>query len=216
MLYFFLNTFTKIKHFLNFFYPCFSRSHCLDTLQSASACMRSWRGRVMPCWQRKLQTVSPLLWSCQTDVRLWAKPGSPHRTSWLVISGLYLNSWSAPLITSSINDCHYMICFFKGKYINCLKQSDTLGALAYWFQHDIFPDIVLICRVIMMMEITSHSICEAAILHLMFQPGPGWQRCDISGEWGAVGPGQTPRAGLLSWDLAFWQWGCSGCEYIQL
>ena len=173
--------------------------------------MRSWRGRVMPCWQRRLQTVSPLLWSCPTDGRLRAKPGSPHRTSWLVISGLYLNSWLAPLITSSVNGCHYMICFFKGKYI-----IRHLGSLDSLIPTWCFPQYCLICRVVVMMKITSRSICEAAVLHLMFQPGPGWQRCDIAGERGAVGPGQTPGAGLLSWDLAFWQWGCSGCEYIQL
>lgn len=58
-----------------------------DTSHSASAYMRSWRRRAMSCWQRKLQTPSPSLWSCQTGARCLAKRGSPHLTSWPAISG---------------------------------------------------------------------------------------------------------------------------------
>lgn len=52
--------------------------------------------------------------------------------------------------------------------------------------------------------------------NFIFQPGPGRQCCNFPGEWGALGPGQTSRAWLLSGAPALWQWGCSGCEYIEV
>lgn len=75
---------------------CCSWSPGLDTLQNASPYMRNWRERVMPWWQRKLQTASPSPWSCQTGVRWLAKLGSPHLTSWLVISSKCLNKGTDP------------------------------------------------------------------------------------------------------------------------
>lgn len=64
----------------------------LSTLHNVWTSMRSWRRRVTPCCWKKLLTANPSLLSCLMGVRWRARLGSPHLTSWLVISGLNLNS----------------------------------------------------------------------------------------------------------------------------
>ena len=45
------------------------------------------------------------------------------------------------------------------------------------------------------------------------QSGPSRQRCDLTGQRGAVGSGPTPGRRLLSGDPALRQRRCSGGEY---